>query len=595
MNTIKFIWETIKFQRFIFFLTWFSSFIFFITPLIAALVVREIFNVLEGLSNLEIDIWVLVLVFLLVNLGQLLLDVTWVIIQHMFFLAARLLFRKNMIRGILKQPGGISLLYSSGESISRFRRDAEEAAYFPIALADLLNFVIFGVIALIIMLTINVDVTMFVFFPFTIVVIIVNLFRRKLMYYRDERRKAAGVVTGTINEMFNSVQSIKVANAENNILRNFEKVNRKRGDASVKDEFLDAFLNGLRLLIVFLATGLMFIIIINPMINNTFTIGDFALFTFLLGWVTGAINYIGITVARYHRTKISIKRMIKLMKGSQKEIEEDSILKHGPIYTRETFPSITRPSLNHEDHLELLTIKDLSYTYPESTKGIQEINFNLEKDSLTVITGKVGSGKSTLLKTVLGLLPKSKGSIYWNGDLVEDEAEFFVPPRSAYTAQIPHLFSDTIRENILFGYPEDSVEINEVLSLASIYDEIYNFEEDLDTIIGPKGVKLSGGQKQRLAAARMLSRMSQLIVFDDLSSALDIETEINLWEQLFSNNVGTYLVVSHRSMVLQRADNIILLKNGKIIAQGNLSQLLSESEEMRNLYEDQGKEMELNG
>jgi len=546
MNTIKYMWETIKFQPLVYFLTWLSSFLFFITPLIAALVVREIFNILEGLPTVEIDIWMLVIIFVLVNLIQLFLDVGWAIIQHIFYLSARLLFRKNMINGVLKQPGGSSLPYSSGESISRFRRDAEEAAYFPIAIADLLNFVIFGIIAIILMLTINVEVTTFVFFPFTIVIVIVNVFRKKLMHYRDERRKAAGVVTGTINEIFNSVQSIKVANAEADILKHFEKVNKKRGDASIKDEFLHAFLHGFRLLIVFIATGMMFMIIIDPMINNAFTIGDFAFFTFLLSWVTDTINFIGESIARYYRTKIAFNRMIKIMKGDQGKIEEDSILKHGPIYTREAFPKIERPPLNQEDHLEELSIKNLA------------------------------------------LLPKSKGAIFWNGDLVKDDAEFFVPPRSAYTAQIPHLFSDTIKENILFGYPEDSVEINDALSLASIEDEVYNFEEKLETVIGPKGVKLSGGQKQRLAAARMLSRSPQLIVFDDLSSALDIETEIDLWQKLFSKNVGTYLVVSHRSMVLQRADNIILLKNGEIDAQGNLSKLLNESEEMRRLYEDQG-------
>ena len=587
MNMIKYMWETIKFQPLFYFLTWFSSFLFFLTPLFAALIVREIFNVLEGLSKLEIDIWLLIIIYVIVNLIQLFLDVGWAIVQHIFFLSARLLFRKNMVNGVLNQPGGVSLPYSPGESISRFRRDAEEAAYFPVAIADLLNFSIFGIIAIFLMLTINVEVTTFVLFPFTLVIIIVNLFRRRLMHYRDERRKAAGVVTGTINEMFNSVQSIKVANAETDILTNFDKVNKKRGDASVKDEFLNAFLHGFRMLIVFIAVGLMFIIIIDPMINNTFTIGDFALFTFLLSWVTDTINYIGESIARYHRTKISFKRMIKIMKGDQKGIEEDEILKHGPIYTREAFPKILRPHLNQEDHLEVLSVNDLSYTHPNSSKGIQGINFTLKRNTLTVITGKVGSGKSTLLKTLLGLLPKNKGFVYWNGNPVTEEANFFVPPRSAYTAQIPHLFSDTIKENILFGYPEDSVEINEALSLASIEDEILEFEDQLETLIGPKGVKLSGGQKQRLAAARMLSRNPQLIVFDDLSSALDIETELDLWGQLFSKNIGTYLVVSHRSMVLQKADNIILLKDGKVDAQGSLSQLLDESEEMRRLYEDQ--------
>ena len=104
MNTIKYMWETIKFQPLVYFLTWLSSFLFFITPLIAALIVREIFNILEGLPTVEIDIWMLVIIFVLVNLIQLFLDVGWAIIQHIFYLSARLLFRKNMINGVLKQP-----------------------------------------------------------------------------------------------------------------------------------------------------------------------------------------------------------------------------------------------------------------------------------------------------------------------------------------------------------------------------------------------------------------------------------------------------------------------------------------------------------
>ena len=113
MNTIKYMWETIKFQPLIYFLTWLSSFLFFITPLIAALVVREIFNILEGLPKVEIDIWILVIIFVIVNLIQIFLDVGWAIIQHIFFLSARLLFRKNMILPslvILVRAGIISIL-----------------------------------------------------------------------------------------------------------------------------------------------------------------------------------------------------------------------------------------------------------------------------------------------------------------------------------------------------------------------------------------------------------------------------------------------------------------------------------------------------
>jgi ATP-binding cassette, subfamily B, bacterial len=171
---------------------------------------------------------------------------------------------------------------------------------------------------------------------------------------------------------------------------------------------------------------------------------------------------------------------------------------------------------------------------------------------------------------------------------------------------VPRLFSETLRGNILLGLPEAEVDLEQAVETAVLVPDLLTLEKGIDTVVGPRGVRLSGGQVQRAAAARMLVRRAELLVFDDLSSALDVETEKQLWQNLLERRKDergmlnhssfilhpssfTCLVVSHRRLALQQADQIVVMKNGRVEAIGKLDELLATSQEMQYLWH--GKEI----
>ncbi len=589
MSVIRSTWQLIKFKPFLVFLGFLSDVFYFIAPLITSLIVREIFNDLSGVYSIKLNLWVLVLVILPLSLALThLMDFIFIITMFPFVLQAQILIRKNMLELIYDHPGADAITDTPGEAVSRFRGDAREVSWFAYEVTQKLSISIFAISSFVVMQHINWKITLYISFPLTVMLFLIYITRKKITVYRRNRRKAAGEVTRTIAEIFKSIQAIKTATAEHHILQHFDALNQKRKKAEVIDEFFSETIRAIYRITVSLGTGIILIIVAQSMQNNLFTVGDLSFFVMIMGSLGDFIWDLGDFVPRYLRTKVSYQRMWKLIYHPAVPVSKEKLVEHGKIYIKEQYQQPKNKRLvENEEKLQTLSVKGLSCVFAYSDRGIHDISFSIKRGTFTVITGRIGSGKTTLIRCLLGLYPKESGKVLWNGKEIGDMSKFFVPPYSAYTSQVPTLFSDKIKENILLGLTEEEAEIDNALYLAVVEKDIKRFSKGLDTLVGPKGVKLSGGQKQRIAAARMFARKSELYVFDDLSSALDVETETLLWKRIFENKNMTCLVVSNRKIALKKADQIIVMKDGKIESIGKLDELLQNSEELKKIWSQQ--------
>ena len=539
---------------------------FFTLPLPAGLVLRSIIDRIPSEEASGLGLAVAAMAGL--HIGRWLLLMPAIVQWHGAYVFWNTLPRVNALTSLVGDPGPVTdrLPGSPGEAVSRFRDDAKDIANVLDVWLDMVAALLASIAGLIVLYLIAPRAALAMVVPIVIVLWIGHVLAQRLRTWRLAEREATAAVTGFIGDTFGAIGTVKLAVAEQAVLARFDSLGRSRAHMARRDQVGTQLSQTLGGITANAGLGLTLFVVAPLMSQGDLTVGDVGLFTTYATLVGGLPRITARWSAYQSQADISAARLGRLTSDRS----PDGASAAAPTWLRSGPPAFVptrHPSPGERDHqtrLRHLKVRGLNVRL-DGTEQLHGVDLDVRRGELVVVTGPVGSGKSVLLRSLLGLIPREGGTIHWNDDLVDDPSTVLVPPRAAYVPQVPRLFSEPLADSILLGVDPDA--LDRALALARLDDDLSDMPDGLATRVGPKGVRLSGGQVQRAAAARALVRRPELLVIDDLSSALDVETEAQLWDGLFEATHGNLavLAVSHRPRVLERADQVLVLNSGQIV------------------------------
>ncbi len=476
-------------------------------------------------------------------------------------------FMRSLMQGNMLQAqmvsGGTDAgppVRSAGDAVSRFRDDTSDVVAFVDLWLDIAGSLAFTVIGLVILAQVNLTATVLAAVPMVAGAAAVLLLDSRIKQYRRDDRAATRAVGGMLGDMMAGATTVKVNDASRTVMARFKTLVDTRRRTAVRDRTLSEAVFQFAFGASDVAVALVLVVTAGAIASGEFELAEIVLFLAYLPWLANFPRQLARFITRHRQALVAFEGMEALVADG----DRSRIVRHNNLPVQRSPEQRVPFELGHDrgvadEHqprnhdllvresavrtpLQRLEVENLSVRYGDH-EVITDLSFVIEARSFVVITGRIGSGKSTLLRALLGLAAEATvdGSVQWNGSEVVDRGSFLVPPQCAFVSQIPQLLSDSLADNILLGsnaVPNPGSWVHpargsatpghvphhlpEAVRVAAMTDDVAMMPSGLATVIGPRGLRLSGGQRQRVAAARALVQRPELLIVDDLSSALDV-------------------------------------------------------------------------
>ena len=540
------------------------SFILMIASSIAAVYpARIIGQVVDKIVASELNaewLWTQLVVLVGIILVAYITESIWTYFIFIGYYEVQKELRVKLLRNNLRKKIPFYAHFRTGDIITRSSEDVttigEVMGYGMFAL---MNSTLLGTVSIYMMVTtISLPLTIAAVLPLPILSYLVYKWGFDLEEEYNKAQNAVSQLNNEVLEMIDGTYVIRAYGQEDAMMDEFRAKTKKAMKQNIVVAEIESRFIPLAQLFMMISFTIALLYGGYLVSTGDILVGDVIAFQVYMGSIMWPMFMIGDIITNYKRGKVATERINEVLK-------HDDEIERGGTKALETIESIE--------------FKDFNFTYPgEESPLLKEINLTLNKGETLGIVGKTGSGKTTLLMQLLHQFPYRGEQLLINREPLIDYDPQMVAGHLAYVPQEHTLFSRTIRENMLFG-KEDATdeEIWEALTLASFDGDVKRMPEQLDTMVGEKGVSLSGGQKQRLSIARAFLRNRECLILDDALSAVDAKTEREIISHLQEERGGCMNIISaHRLSAIRHADEIIVMNEGRISERGTHEELLAQ-------------------